>query len=231
MNNAKITRRIAALLALAASPAATDAERTNAHTRAADIAARFGLDIATIKPGGVVEDAPVNETFDVSNRAVWRASLGWQIARYTGVQMVRYTGTRRWCLVGHKADLELFRALYARAEPEIDAEGTRYAKGRGRSEGDTFRKGAAYGFGERLAQYKAEAEASEQGRVNVAALGPQGGSTALVLVSRTAAVEAKKRDLFPRLTSAKTALGGSREALREGTAFGRSMGVHRGSLS
>ena len=104
-----------------------------------------------------------------------------------------------------------------------------------RSEGDTFRKSAAQGFGARLASHKAEAEASANGRVTADLLKRAGNdatqSTAMVLVGRALAVKAEEKRLFPKLRTTRGAgMSGSSGARGAGFAFGRGMGVHKGSL-
>lgn len=234
-----VTKKIAALLALAASAAGTP-EGANAQSKAEALASKHGLDLAQIKPSGEVVDLPVEESITAENSALWRASLAWGIARYAGVELVRYTGTARWSIIGRKSDIELWRGMFARAESEIDAEAKRFVAGlsgwaSARSEGDTFRKAAASGFRDRLAAYKAEAEASEQGRSTAAALAAAGrtetaGTTALVLASREGAVKAELARRHPRLKAQAIHSGGSSAARGAGYAFGRSMGVHRANL-
>lgn len=232
-----ITKKISALLALAASAAGTP-EGANAAQKAEALAARHGLDLGSIPPSGEVVDLPVEEEMTVENSAIWRASLAWGIARYAGVEVVRFQGTAKWSIIGRRADIDLWRGLYMRAASEIDAEAKRFVAdlpywASARSEGDTFRKGAAAGFRDRLITYKAEAEASEQGRSTAAALAAAGrteASTALVLASREGAVKAELARRHPRLVSVPVKSGGSSGARRAGYAFGRSMGVHRGNL-
>jgi hypothetical protein len=235
-----ITKKIAALLALAASAAGTP-EGANAQGKAEALAARHGLDLGSIQPSGEVVDLPVEESITAENSALWRASLAWGIAKYAGVELVRYSGTARWSIIGRKADIELWRGMFARAESEIDAEAKRYVAGlsgwtSARSEGDTFRKAAASGFRDRLSAYKAEAEASEQGRSTAAALAAAGRvetagtTTALVLASREGAVKAELARRHPRLVAVAVKSGGSSGARRAGYAFGSSMGVHRANI-
>jgi hypothetical protein len=235
-----ITKKIAALLALAASAAGTP-EGANAQGKAEALATRHGLDLAQIKPSGEVVDLPISETINAENSALWRASLAWGIARYAGVELVRFQGTARWSIIGRRADIDLWRGMFARAESEIDAEARRYVAGltgwaSARSEGDTFRKAAASGFRDRLAQYKREAEASEQGRSTAAALAAAGRTetpgttTALVLASREGAVKAELARCHPRLVSVAVKSGGSSAASGAGYAFGSSMGVHRANI-
>jgi hypothetical protein len=232
-----ITKKIAALLALAASAAGTP-EGANATAKAEALASKHGLDLASIKPSGEVVDLPISETVNAENSALWRASLAWGIAKYAGVELVRFQGTARWSIIGRRADIDLWRGMFARAESEIDAEARRYVAGlsgwaSARSEGDTFRKAAASGFRDRLAAYKAEAEASEQGRATSAALAAAGRvetGTALVLASREGQVKAEMARLHPRLVAVAVKSGGSSAARGAGYRFGSSMGVHRANI-
>ena len=231
-----LTKKIAALLALAAGAAGTP-EGANAAQKAEALAARHGLDLDSIQPSGEVVDLPVEEEMTAENSALWRASLAWGIARYAGVEVVRFHGTAKWSIIGRRADIDLWRGLYLRAADEIDAEARRFVSdlpywASARSEGDTFRKGAASGFRDRLSQYKREAEASEQGRATASALVAAGRteSTALVLASREGAVKAELARRHPRLSTVTVKSGGSTSSRAAGYAFGSSMGVHRANL-
>lgn len=229
-----LMRKLSALLALAQNKGASQAEAASAMARAKAIAARYDVALETVPVGGIVNNAVINEHFHPGTTSMWRASLGWNIARYAGIQMIRVGGKPvKFSLVGRQADIDLWRTLYARASDEIDSEGKRYSTGRGKSEGDTFRKGAASGFGARLADWKREAEASEQGKINRDALHQteeQEQSTALVLVGREIAVKNKVAQVHPKLKNVAIERRGSRAAHEDGVRFGRSMGVHRGNL-
>jgi hypothetical protein len=230
-------KKIAALLALAASAAGTP-EGANAQAKAEALAARHGLDLASIQPSGEVVDLPVEETMHAENSALWRASLAWGIAKFAGIEVVRYRGSTKWSVIGRRADIELWRGLYLRAVDEIDAEARRFVSdlpswASARSEGDTFRKFAASGFRDRLVAYKREAEASTNGQATAAALDSAGrsGSFALVLASREGAVKAELARLHPRLSTVAIKAGGSSEARNAGYRFGSAMGVHRANLN
>lgn len=103
-----------------------------------------------------------------------------------------------------------------------------------KSEGDTFRKGAAMGFGARLREHKAEAEASVNGRVTADALRSAGVAEpqyALVLTGRTLAVKKEQDRLFPKLKKgAGVRMGGGRGAREAGYDYGRGLGVHKGEI-
>jgi hypothetical protein len=227
-------RRLAALLALAQAARGTP-EGTNAANKAASYANKYGLSCerAQAQAKASTVDAMVSERVNPANGALWRASLAWTVAHYAGVEMIRHSGRESWwTIVGRPVDIDLWRALYNRAENEIDAEAISYIRhnrepwASARSEGDTFRKAAAAGFGQRLATYKAECEA----RNPDPAPQLQRATGALVLVGRELAVKAKVKELFPRLGSISVTSSGSGGARAAGRRFGQNMGVHRGSL-
>jgi hypothetical protein len=225
MARAKIHERLAKLLALAGGSEGPEAE--SALAVAEKLADRHGIDLETIDPLGP-SDAPQGVKVTPQNSALWRASLGWSVARYAGVSMVRHYKGRQWTVVGRPQDVELWRALFTRAEREIDAESRRYVASlprwrSARSEGDTWRKGAASGFGERLAQWKKQSETAAQPT-------PEEKGTALVLVGRDALVKQKEAELFPNLSTISISAGGSSGAWGEGRKHGKGMGIHRGEL-
>jgi hypothetical protein len=240
----KIRARITRCLALARS--ATGPEAATATARAAAIAARYGIDLRSVAQdaaNAAPVDAPVRQSYAPTNSSLWRASLAWKVAAYAGIEMVRSRGRdHAFFLIGRPADIATWTALYERAEGEIDAEATRYVRAMEadgywsrskRSDGDTFRKHAASGFGARLREQAAQAAQSTNGKVTSAALasaGVQDGGNALVLVSRALAVEAKKTAEFPTLRTIRVKSSGSSSAARDGDRFGRSMGIHRGNL-
>lgn len=222
-------KRIAHLLALGRGdgPEAETARRT-----AAEIAAKYGIDVATVEVETGQADAPRVSTYTPENTAMWRASLGWAVARFAGVTMIRFRST--WSVVGRPQDVATWRYFYARAEGEIDNEARAFARQERagfrsvRTEADTFRKGAARGFGERLAAYRAE---SERSRPSPAPAAPAPStSTALVMVGRDLAVAAAVKQAFPKLRTIGVSARGSFDSYARGRAFGRNLGVHRGNL-
>jgi len=235
----EVERKIGNLLALARSAAGTP-EGDNAQSKALALAARWNLDIKTISIGGEIKDGPQAWSVKPESNSMWRASLAWAISSYAGVKIIRQTGRNAggtFSVIGRPQDYELWTGLFNRAQSEIDAEAKKFVASlpdwaSGKTEGDTFRKSAAQGFAQRLAEYKREAEGSTNGKIAAEALGERGQNAyALVLVGRDAAIQRKVAELFPRLTTAKINSRGSHAAASAGYAFGRSMGVHRGNLS
>jgi len=233
MASDKLMQRLRRCLALAASAAGTP-EGDLARSRAEDIARKAGIDVRTIK----LDDAPKGKAertyYTPENSALWRASLAWAVAPFAGVTMLR--DPKRWHVIGRPQDVETWRALYERAVREIDGEASRYVAAAeqgasARTEGDTFRKGAAAGFRDRLAKHKAEAEASEQGRATAAVLASTSAPTAaLVLVSRALEIQTLKETLYPKSRKVPVKSSGTRAARSAGYAYGKSMGVHRGEV-
>jgi hypothetical protein len=237
MDIEKIKTRIARALALAADQAGTS-EGCVAAMRAAEMAAKYGIDVATLTDAGRVSDEAIRTDYTPASSSLWRASLAWKVAEYAGIRMIRLSGSGGFALIGRKADIATWKALYERAEADINTEGARYVRSlpawaSAKSEGDTFRKHAASGFGARLRDHAAAARASEQGRATEAALATAGrapGGTALVMVGRALAVQAREQAEFPKLGTVKIKTGGSSRAASDGYRFGRGMGVHRGNL-
>ena len=152
----KLLERIRRCLALATSAEGTP-EGDVARERAIAMAARYGIDISSIDVQPVV--GAERFFFEPAANSMWRALLANEICKYVGMEMLR--DKNKFHLIGRKSDMDSWRAFYSRAEREIDEEAKRYISrhGGGKSDGDTFRKGAASGFGDRLAKYKREAEA------------------------------------------------------------------------
>ena len=232
-------KKISNLLALARSAAGTP-EGDNAQSKALALAARWNLDIKNIEVGGVVKDGPQSWKVEPKSNSMWRASLAWAISRYAGVKVIRYSGRGAggaFSVIGRPTDYDLWNGLYNRAEAEIDAEAKKFVANlphwaASKSEGDTFRKNAAEGFGQRLAEYKREAEGSQNGKIAAAALGERSENAyALVLVGRENAIQKKVSEMFPKLDTVTVSSKGSANAAAAGYAFGKSMGVHRGNLS
>ena len=149
MNIESIKRKIAGLKALGQGDGH---EALSAMRKAHELADRHGINIDEIERCNPA-DAPVARTHTARNSALWRVSLGWCVARYAGVEMVRFVS--RWTVIGRPSDIDLWVALYTRAEMEIETESAAYVASlpdwaSKRSEGDTWRKGAAAGFGQRL---------------------------------------------------------------------------------
>jgi hypothetical protein len=222
------------LSALARAAAGAEAEvaqaRLDAHME------HFGLTVTDLrKVDGPGADAPIVQDYIPSNGALWRASLAWEVARYAGVSMIRWSGRRGcgsyWRVIGRPQDFDLWKALFERAEAEIEAEGTRYAAQAvqerswrsPRSEADTWRKGAARATAPMDKAASTPAPSAPEP-------GPTPASTALVLLSRDRAVKAKEHELYPQLKHIRIASGGSSSAYGSGHRHGSRMGVHRANL-
>ena len=222
----KIIQRIRRCLSLAQSAKGTP-EGDLAASRAISMATKAGVDIHSIQlsPSTAAE----RFFFEPSANSLWRAALGNAICKYVGMEMLR--DKERFHLIGRKTDMETWKAFYVRAESEIDAEAKRWIAsfGGGKSDGDTFRKSAAYGFGERLARHKMEAEGSVNGKI-AASMIHTSSENALVMVGRSLEVKSLKDKLYPRTKSYTTTSNGSHSSRSAGYAFGASMGVHKGSL-
>lgn len=225
-----VERRLSALLNLARGAEGTP-EGALAHGRAIAYAAKHAIDLALFKPDGNANTKPTSKVYRPVTSALWLADLGWAVAHYTGVRMVRSGPS--WTLIGHQSDIETWTTLYERAAHEIDLEASRFVRSLDggvskRSEGDTFRKAASRGFGERLARYRAESEASAIGKAtaDVAA----SSTTALVLVGREVAVSGLTKSLFPRLGKQRISVSGSSDAYSAGRRFGSGLGVHKASI-
>ncbi len=221
----KIVDRIRRCLALAASAAGTP-EGDVAMERAVSMAAKEGLDISSISLE--VNTSAERFFFEPTANSMWRALLANEICKYVGMEMLR--DKNRFHLIGRKSDMDSWRAFYSRAEREIDEEAKRYISrhGGGKSDGDTFRKGAASGFGDRLAKYKREAEASDNGKVAVKIASDE--SFALVMIGRELEVTSLKHRLYPNTKTYSVHSKGSSHARSAGYSFGASMGVHKGSI-
>jgi len=221
----KIVDRIRRCLALAASAAGTP-EGDVAMERAVSMAAKEGLDISSISLE--VNTSAERFFFEPTANSMWRALLANEICKYVGMEMLR--DKNRFHLIGRKSDMDSWRAFYSRAEREIDEEAKRYISrhGGGKSDGDTFRKGAASGFGDRLAKYKREAEASDNGKVAVKIASDE--SFALVMIGRELEVTSLKHRLYPSTKTYSISSRGSSHARSAGYQFGSGMGVHKGSI-
>jgi hypothetical protein len=235
MNEAAM-KKISNLLALAKSASGTP-EGDNAQSKALALAARWNLDINTISIGGVVNDGPQSFIVKPESNSMWRASLAWAISHFAGVQIVRHSGRHAggsFTVIGRKADYELWQTLFNRAQLEIDSEAKKFVSSlpswaSGKTEGDTFRKGAAEGFRDRLTEYKKESRQSDNGKIASTLL--REDTYALVLVGREMQIKNKMAELFPRLKSAHISSKGSSSSSDAGYRFGRGMGVHRGNLA
>lgn len=224
----KAYEKIRKLLALAFGSDGPEAD--SALAAAERLAAKLGVELETVdfENHGQKKDHAEGVSYYPESSSLWRASLAWAVARYAGVKMIRHHRGKEWTIVGRPVDVNLWRSLFTRAESEIDTEAKRYTANLPRwvskkSEGDTFRKGAASGFGQRLREWREQAKGHEHAS-------PEEKGTALVLVGRDALVAAKTKELFPRLKSINVNAGGSRAAFNDGHRFGKSMGVHRGNL-
>lgn len=163
------------------------------------------------------------------NATMWRFSLAHGVAKYTHCQVVRVRGEQRYLsVVGAAPDVARWLALYERAEEEIHREGSVFAVQHGRSKADTWRKGAAQGFGARLAELAAAAAVSATGQAVPAA----SSDHALVLVGRMAAAERAMNDLFSgrKVRETSPTFGGGRDAYYSGFRHGNGMGAHLGHL-
>lgn len=223
----KLLERIRRCLALATSAAGTP-EGDVAMERAISMASRHGIDISSIDVQPHV--GAERFFFEPAANSMWRAVLANEICKYVGMEMLR--DKNRFHLMGRKTDMETWRGFYIRAEKEIDEEGKRYVAryGGGKSDGDTFRKGAASGFGDRLAKYKREAEQSDNARVTRDVLGEDNGKNALVMIGRSLEVRSLKDKLYPNTKTYSVQSKGSHHARSAGYQFGSNLGVHRGNL-
>ena len=221
----KIVDRIRRCLALANSAAGTP-EGDLAMDRAVSMAKNAGLDISSISLE-IVSGAE-RFFFEPTANSMWRALLANEICKYVGMEMLR--DKNRFHLIGRKEDMDSWRSFYLRAEKEIDEEGKRFiaVNGGGKSDGDTFRKGAASGFGDRLAKYKKESEQSANGRVNAGL--SNDNNFALVMVGRELEVTSLKHRLYPNTKTYSVSSRGSSHARSAGYQFGSGMGVHKGSI-
>lgn len=242
MDLEKIQRRIARALAIARG-GANKFESESALKRAQEIAAKYDIDLASFEAKTAKEESAKGDAIRVDytpkSSALWRASLGWAITAYAGISMVR--SGKNFALIGRQVDIDLWRTLYERAETEIDTEAAKYiasrphlSSGEKKSMSDTFRKGAASGFYERLERYKAQAANSEQGKANAAVMATTstGPTTALVMVGRELSVKAAEKRHFPKLSNmVVTVAAQSRSGYYDGHKFGKGLGVQRGNLS
>lgn len=224
----KAIKKIKKLLALAFGSEGPEAD--NALAKAEAIAEKYGCDLESIDFESAGKGVSVAEgvSYYPESSSLWRCSLAWAVARYSGVQMIRHHRGKEWTIVGRPEDVSLWRSLFTRAEKEIDDEARRYCAAlpcymSKKSEGDTFRKGAASGFGQRLREWKNQAKGHEHAS-------PEEKGTALVLAGRDALVAGKVKELFPRLKSMNVNSRGSNASWSEGRRFGSNMGVHRGNL-
>ena len=224
----KAKRKISALLALSKNSGAAQPESESALALAKEIAARHGLSIDEIKPGGEVFSNAVQIIFQAKNRSLWMFSLACRIGEYTGVEIIKFQGKPTWSIIGRESDISIWKMLYERSSVEIENEGLAYSRGKGKSDGDTFRKAAATGFGERLAKYKQEAESSEQGKISRSVLAE--GSFALVLIGREIEVARKVKQFHPNLKNLSVVSRGSGSAWKDGHRFGSGLGVHKANL-
>ena len=217
----KIIERIRRCLSLAQNAAGTP-EGEVAMDRAVNIARKAGIDISTIEVNPVVGAS--RSFYTPSSISMWKALLAWEVAKYAGIEMLR--DKEKWHLIGRPQDVDTWRGFYLRAEREIDEEAKKYiaSYGGGKSEGDTFRKSAASGFGERLARYKKECAPEVSNYV------PPAGGTMLVMTGRALEVRSLKEKLYPNTRTVSVASKGSSSARAAGYSFGNSMGVHRGNL-
>lgn len=240
MDQSKAIARILALIELANNNPNVN-EASLARDKAEALLDKYQLTLAYCRNNTRDQDMPGSVEVTPSTGALWRSTLAWRVANYTGVDMVRtparkatrHRGGRKsfFTLIGRPADIETWRALFTRAEEEIEAEAVRYLstlpQGSRKSASDSFRKGAAQGFGQRLQEYAKECQpAVETPRTNQH---DGAGSTALVMVGRDLAVKQKTKELFPRLRTQRSTVSRV-DSYGKGVAYGRSMGVHKGSL-
>jgi hypothetical protein len=217
----KVVERIRRCLALARSAEGTP-EGDVAMERAMAIARAAGVDIASIEVNPIV--GAQRSFYTPTSISMWKALLAWEVAKYAGIEMLR--DKEKWHLIGRPQDVDTWRGFYHRAEREIDEEAKKYIAtyGGGKSEGDTFRKSAASGFGERLARYKKECAPE------VSTYIPPAGGTMLVMTGRALEVRSLKEKLYPNTRTVSVGSKGSNSARAAGYQFGNSMGVHRGNL-
>lgn len=227
-------RRLKALLALARG--SEGPEGVNAQAKAEAYAAKHGLNVADAAiDAGSVQDAVSGSTYVPGNSALWRASLGWKIAGYCGVSMVRHGAQNRWTVIGSQADIALWTMFFERTVAQIDAEAARFVRdlppwASARTEGDTFRKSAARGFAARLAEHKAESAEAATNQRATADVVPDGPTYAMVLVGRELAVKAGEQRMFPKLGTTTIKSSGSGSTRTAGYAFGKGLGVHKAEV-
>lgn len=214
----KIIERVRRCLALARSAAGTP-EGDVAMCRAVSIAQQAGIDIASIEVDPIV--GAERSFYTPSSISMWKALLAWEVAKYAGIEMLR--DKEKWHLIGRPQDIQTWRGFYLRAEREIDEEAKRFiaARGGGKSEGDTFRKAAASGFGDRLARYKKECAPEVSNNI------PPGGGNMLVMTGRALEVKSLKEKLYPTTRQVSVSSKGSSGARAAGYSFGNNMGVHK----
>ena len=207
-----------------------ETEAKSFKAKAFKIAAEHGLDIQTIKPQTEVKDDPVSLVMEIPSISLWRSMLASGICRFTGCEVLRFKGEAQLEIFGRPADIETFKAIFFRAMGEIERESQRFMirNGGGKKEGDTFRKSAANGFRERLEIHRKESANSKEGKITEGIIGNTG--TSLVLASRAKDALILRDRLHPKLRSVSTSLNGSANARASGYAFGKGMGVHRGTL-
>ncbi len=229
-------RTIRNLLKLAGEGNPNKNEREAAKIKAFALAAKHGIDISTISGERLISDDPIRMEYLMDSIAKWRPILANEIAKYAGVRVITHGGrgaNQTITVIGRKGDLNLWKILFDRSQPEIDAAGKNWvASGHpGKSEGDTFRKNAAWGFGARLAEYAKECSKSENGRINAILLGERKECFALVMVGRDLAVKRETERIFPTLVAGPAVrLTGSSDARTSGYAFGKGMGVHKANI-
>lgn len=241
----KMVERIRRCLALGAG---VGPEAATARDKAHKLAEQYGVDLVQLAKEAAArgESTAFNNKYVAKSGSVWRATLAWGVARYTNCEMVRQnwrsSDTIFW-VVGTAEDFATWRTLFERAEGEIEQEAAAYLdrvrdtsdwQYSGRASADSFRKGAAQGFGVRLKTYKDEVARSTQGQATAAVEAPAPttgeSSTGLVLVSRALAVKTASEKYHPKTRSVRVSGGSDSSARADGFRFGSKLGVHKGSI-
>lgn len=198
-----------------------------AYSTALRICARLSIDIHTLQASFRPDDPTViSEVIEMPSNAVWRATLGWRIADFTNVGVLRHTGGSLQ-VTGRAPDVVRFKQFFARASAEIDVAGTIYVEenGGGKAAGAAFRKGAANGFATMLREYHEKAQQSENGLITKGLL--EGRTTALVLASRATEIEKYyKESLKIKPGHYKDTARGDGRAQKEGFKYGKGMKPH-----
>jgi hypothetical protein len=209
-DNAQLAR-IRALLAKAEDDAATTQEAEAYTAKAVELMAKYGVDRAMLAVDDPASDVPGDRVITITGSyAKDKQHLASQIAMALGCKTVlrtRYQFGEKVLsvhLFGFGADLDraemLFTSLLIQSARELSENPTPWGENTA-----AYRRSWLAGYTAMVASrlHQAERRAQHAAETTTAATGPSGRSVALVLADRSALVQARVAEAYPKLGKAR----------------------------